>query len=359
MLAGLPLFSDGRRAINPASGIQIWQHNFHIPPACTRVEQVSVCVQPRICTIREDLEALANADKCAQYDNDIGTASINVDELIFNIETVIHQIKKAGLKFSMSKCAFGHTKTEVLGKIITITKGILSLGARIYKFLKNLKLPTSVKSLQLYIGFVQFYRQYIPKLAEKLIQLYKLLQKDVKIALTQVHKNEIFDINESLTGAAKLSLRLPLPDKQLVIICDASEQAAGYVLLVEDYTETNDGKKKTYAPLAFSLQRFTACQLSLTMYAKEFLTMHFAFDEFAHILWEVKTPTIVTTDSKAQNRFFQSKRFPPKLWNHCDQELHFDCDSTLISYLPTCQVSRIRLQTSCLDSISTPKTGST
>ena len=82
-----------------------------------------------------------------------------------------------------------------------------------------------------------------------LVPLNKLLQNDVKFALKQVHKNAIIDINENLAGAAKLSLRLPLPDKQLVIMSDASEHAAGYVFLIEDYTETNDVKKKTYAPV--------------------------------------------------------------------------------------------------------------
>ena len=129
-------------------------------------------------------------------------------------------------------------------------------------------------------------------LAEKLVPLYKLLQKDIKFTLAQVHKDAIFDINQNLARAAKLSLRLPLPDKQLVIMCDASEHAAGYVLLIEDYTETNDGQKKTYAPVAFGSQRFTEGQMSLTMYAKEFLAMHFAFDEFAHILWGVKNPQL-------------------------------------------------------------------
>ena len=107
-------------------------------------------------------------------------------------------------------------------------------------------------------------------------------------------------------------------------MCDASEHAAGYVLLIEDYTETNDGPMKTYAPVSFGSQRFTEGQMSLTMYAKEFLAMHFAFDEFAHILWGVKKPTIVMTDNKALTRFFQSKRIPPKLWNYCDQTLQFE-----------------------------------
>ena len=109
-----------------------------------------------------------------------------------------------------------------------------------------------------------------------------------------------------------------------MIMCDASEHAAGYVLLIEDYTETNDGPTKSYAPVAFGSQRFTEGQMSLTMYAKEFLAMHFAFDELAHILWGVTKPTIVMTDNKALTRFFQSKRIPPKLWNYCDQALQFD-----------------------------------
>ena len=267
-------------------------------------------------TIREYLDTLIKADKCAQYVDDIGIAANNVDELVLKIEAVFQQIQKAGLKLSMSKFTFGHPKIEFLGKSIT-TK-------RIGKFLNNLKLPTSVKSLQRYIGFVQFYRQNIPMLVEKLVPLYKLLQKDVKFALTQVHKDAIFDINQNLARAAKLSLRLPLPDKQLVIMCDASEHAAGYVLLIEDYTEANDGQKKTYAPVPFSSQRFTEGQMSLTMYAKEFLAMHFAFDEFAHIRWGVKKPTIVMTDNQTLTRFLQSKRIPPKLWNHCDQALQFD-----------------------------------
>ena len=64
--------------------------------------------------------------------------------------------------------------------------------------------------------------------------------------------------------------------------------------------------------------------MSLTMYTKKFPAMHFAFDEFALILWGVKKPIIVMTDNKALTRFFQSKRIPPKLWNYCDQALQFD-----------------------------------
>ena len=210
-----------------------------------------------------------------------------------------------------------------------------------------------MKSLQRYIGFVQFYRQYIPRFAEKLVSLYKLLQRNVKYELTRIHEDAIFDNNENLANAAKMSLRLPLPDKQLVIMCDATEHAAGYVLIKEDYTDSVVGPMKSYAPISFGSQRFTAGHMSLTMYAKEFMAMHFAFDEFAHILWGLKKPTIVMTDNKALTRFFQPKRIPPKLWNYCDQALQFDF------VLAHVHGVEIRRRTTCPESTSTLRTEST
>ena len=67
-------------------------------------------------------------------------------------------------------------------------------------------------------------------------------------------------------------MKLPLPDKQLVIMCDTSEHAAGYVLLIEDYADPS--AKQTYTPVAFGSKKFQGGQMPLTMYAKEFLAMH-------------------------------------------------------------------------------------
>ena len=72
-------------------------------------------------------------------------------------------------------------------------------------------------------------------------------------------------------------------------MCDASEHAAGYNLLTEDYTETAMGHLKPYAASTFWSRRFKITQPSLTMYADEILAKHFAFVEFGLILWGVKT----------------------------------------------------------------------
>ena len=49
-----------------------------------------------------------------------------------------------------------------------------------------------------------------------------------------------------------------------------------------------------------------------------------AFLEFAHILWEASKPTIVLTDNKSVTHFFQTKAFPPSLWNACGCVLQFN-----------------------------------
>ena len=80
---------------------------------------------------------------------------------------------------------------------------------------------------------------YIPSQANKTCCLQELITKDVPFKLEQQHKDAIFEINESLLKANKVSLKLLLPDKQLVIMGDASEHTVGYVLLIEDYAESS------------------------------------------------------------------------------------------------------------------------
>ena len=103
----------------------------------------------------------------------------------------------------------------------------------------------------------------------------------------------MFKTDENLAKPANLFLRLPLSEKQLVILCDSSEDAAGCVLLTEDYMDTAEGSLKTYAPIAFGSNSFTTGQMLNTMYATEFLAKHFAFSYFGQILWSVKKPLIM------------------------------------------------------------------
>ena len=133
------------------------------------------------------------------------------------------------------------------------------------------------------------------------------------------------EINEALDRCCQLALRQPLPGKQLVLMTDASFQAAGYAVLIEDdpnqkYTSI----RKTYAPIAYGSKTYSPSQIKMSIYAKEFLAIYMAFKEFGHIFWGATKPVIILTDSKSVTRFFQTKMIPPPLWNACDFVLQFN-----------------------------------
>ena len=192
-------------------------------------------------------------------------------------------------------------------------------------FLNKLRFPKSKKPLQRYLGFVNYYRNNIPRMAEKLNPFFKLLKAEVPINIAPELKETFDSVNKALSDACQLALKQPLPGKQLVIMTDASFRSAEHVLMIEDNLDQKiQSRKKTYAPVAFGSKVFSPAQLKMSIYSKEFLAIYMAFIEFAHILWETSKPTIVLTDNKSLTRFFQMKAIPPSLWNACDYVLQFN-----------------------------------
>ena len=55
---------------------------------------------------------------------------------------------------------------------------------------------------------------------------------------------------------------------------DVSEHAAGYILLIEDYTDEETRETNKFAQVAFASKNITTKQMSLTMYAKNISLMH-------------------------------------------------------------------------------------
>ena len=274
--------------------------------------------------MREYLDPVVKADQCAQYVDDIGIAANNAMDLTRNIRAVFKCIRQAGLKLTIEKCHFGVRQVEFLGRTIS-PEGISPQARKIQNFLAKLRFPKSKKALQRYLGFVNYYRNYIPRMAEKLNPFYKLLKTEVPINITSDLKETFDSVNTALSDACELALKQPIPRKQLVLMTDASFRSAGYALVIEDNPDQKiQSKRKTYDPVAFGSKIFSPAQLKMSIYSKEFLAIYMAFPEFAHILWEATKPTIVLTDNKSVTRFFQTKAIPPALWNACDYVLQFN-----------------------------------
>ena len=241
-----------------------------------------------------------------------------------NIRAVFKFIREAVLKLTIEKCHFGVRQVEFLGRTIS-PEGISPQARKIQNFLNKLRFPKSKKELQRYLGFVKYYRNYIPRMTEKLNPFYKLLKTEVPINVTSELKETFDSVNKALSDACDLALKQHISGKQLVLMTDASFRSAGYALMIEDHPDQKIlSKRKTYAPVVFGSKNFSPAQFKMSIYSKELLAIYMAFIEFANILWEATKPTIALTEKKSVTRFFQTEAIPPAIWNACDYVLQFN-----------------------------------
>ena len=114
--------------------------------------------------MREYLDKVIKADQCAQYVDDIGIAANDADHL----RATFKCIQEAGLKLTMHKCHFGGKEIAFLGRTIT-PQGVKPQKQNVQNFLEKTKFPKSKKALQRYLGFLNYYRNYVPRLSERLV----------------------------------------------------------------------------------------------------------------------------------------------------------------------------------------------
>ena len=243
--------------------------------------------------MREYLDKVIKADQCAQYVDDIGIAANSATQLINNLRATFECIRTAGLKLAMHKCHFGAKEIDFLGRTIT-PEGVRPQRPRVQNFLEKTIFPKSKKALQRYLGFLNYYHNYIPRLSEKLTPFFKLLKNDAKVMVTPELLEQFTEINKALDRCCELALKQPLPNKQIALMTDASFSAAGYAVLIEDDPmEKYSSTRKAFAPVAYGSKTFSPAQLKMSIYAKEFLAIFFAFKEFGHIFWGTPTPVIL------------------------------------------------------------------
>ena len=126
------------------------------------------------------------------------------------------------------------------------------------KFFANVRFPKTRKQIQRYIGFINYYRNYVPQLSEKLRQFYELLKIETQLTITEELLDDYKAINTALADACGLALKQPITGRQYVIMADARFRTSGYALMIEEQDEKKlTSRKKTFAPVAFGSKVFS------------------------------------------------------------------------------------------------------
>jgi RNase H-like domain found in reverse transcriptase len=149
---------------------------------------------------------------------------------------------------------------EYLGLIIQ--EGKLSMDPIKLSEIRDWPILTTVKQVRGFIGFANFYRQFIKKFSELILPLNNLLQKDTKFDWN----DQCQEAFETLKGRFLQEPVLMMLDhsKPFQIESDASKYASGAVLT---QTDINGDRH----PVAFLLKTFTDTERQYKIYDRELL----------------------------------------------------------------------------------------
>ena len=191
-------------------------------------------------------------------------------------------------------------KVQFLGHIIE-SKKIKPLTSRIEGFQK-LQPPNSMKSLQRYLGTINFLAKFVYGLQPILQPLYKLLHKETEFKWTQEHQTVFKKMKQMITK--QLEITMPDTSKPFYIITDASNTGIGAALLQQHPTEN-----KMNLPSANS-RLFTPIEMRLSTLIRECSAIMFALTEYEFLLTGSEHPIILFSDHKLNIYLFTKKNKP-------------------------------------------------
>lgn len=227
-----------------------------------------------------------NYSRCLVYLDDVLIFSKSFDKHLEDIEVIFGKIRESGVKLSPKKCFFFKNEVKYLGHIIS-SEGLKTDPDKI-KALENWEFPTTLKQLQQFLGFCNYYRKFINKYSEIVKPLENLLKsKSNQIAFSEAEEAAFELIKKKLTGSPILSY--PIKGNTFILDTDASHFGMGAVL-----SQIQNNKEHV---IAYASKRFSNSELKYCVTRKELLSVYTFIKQFKHYL--LGNRFILRTDHKA------------------------------------------------------------
>ena len=165
--------------------------------------------------------------------------------------------------------------------------------------IRNWPTPTSVKQVQSFLGFANYYQKFITHYSDIACPLIDLTRKDK----TWFWSNSCQNVFNQLKNMflSEPVLRFPDTSKPFTIATDASKFASGGVLL---QTDTNGD----WHPCSYIPQSFTPAEQNYDIYDQELLAIIRGLKTWRHYLHSSPFPVQVFTDHKNLTYFKEARK---------------------------------------------------
>jgi hypothetical protein len=157
---------------------------------------------------------------CTAYLDDILIYSENKLEYKTQVKKVLEYLKKAGLQADIKKSKFSIKKTKYLGFIIS-TEGI-EVDLEKIAVIQNWQPPTTVKGVQSFLGFCNFYRYFIKEYRRITKSLNRLTRKKTLFIFDQEYQEAFQKLKYCLTSLPILGYYNP--ETESILETDTSDK---------------------------------------------------------------------------------------------------------------------------------------
>jgi hypothetical protein len=224
-------------------------------------------------TMMNDLfRDLISQGRLVIYMDDILIFSNCLQELHQTTLDVLRILQANNLFLRPEKCTFAQESVEYLG--LVIKDGTVAMDPAKVQGVAAWPVPTNLHDLQSFLGFVNFYRRFIPNFSGIARPLHNLTQKDTPWNWTDQHQSSFSQLKQLVTSEP-----IPhLPDNSLPfrLETDSSDYACGAVL-----SQLKDNK---WHPVAFLSKSLSAPERNYEIHDKEMLAIIRALEEWRHFL---------------------------------------------------------------------------
>jgi len=160
------------------------------------------------------------------YIDDIVVYSSSFENHLSHLDSIHKAISKANITLSPPKCHIRYQSLILLGQWVS-RLGISTHQEKI-DAMDSMKPPTKVKELQMFLGFVNYFANYIPFFTWITKLLYHLLSKDARWEWGPLHQ-EAFELSKLALQTAPV-LAHPIDGLGYRLYTDASDFGIGMVL---------------------------------------------------------------------------------------------------------------------------------
>ena len=234
---------------------------------------------------------------CTAYMDDILIYSQNLSEHQDHVKSVLQRLREHGLQVDISKCSFEATQVTYLGLIVS-TKGI-SMDPKKVACVQEWPTPQSLRDIQGFLGFANFYRRFIPEFSRLAAPLVQLTKKNVPFKWDDKCESSFFQIKNAFKDGSMLAHFDP--QLQTVLETDASDFVTAAILSQYDSTGI-------LRPVAFMSKKMLPAECNYDIYDKELLAIVNSFENWTAELGSVEAPTLILTDHKNLEYFTSTKK---------------------------------------------------